>query len=75
MFATKHKKSLKPNIDSHGGAYVGLAKSLFRFFCEMLQKNLNEKFGQPILLTYILCVSCTVHLTCGSLKGMLNLLK
>ena len=54
---------------------LGWPKGLFRFFCAMLQKNSNEIFGQPILLMYILCVSCTVHLTCGSLKGMLNLLK
>ena len=54
---------------------LGWPKVCSDFFCEMLQKNLNEKFGQPILLTYILCVSYTVHLTCGSLKGMLNLLK
>ena len=54
---------------------LGWPKSLFRFFCAMLQKNSNESFGQPILLMYILSVSCTVHLTCGSLKGMLKLLK
>lgn len=43
MFATKHKKSLKPNIDSHGGAYVGLAKSLFRFFLWDVTEKLKWK--------------------------------
>ena len=29
---------------------VGLAKSLFGFFCKMVWKNPNEKFGQPNII-------------------------
>ena len=31
---------------------IGLAISLFRFFCTILQKNLNKIFGQPRILAY-----------------------
>ena len=37
---------------------LGWPKSLFRFFCKMLWKNLNELFGQPNI---IVCISpCTM---------------
>ena len=43
--------------------YSGLAKSLFVFFHYILQKNLNELFGQPYIL----------EPPCLGLEGLSNL--
>ena len=38
---------------------LGWPKSLFRFFCKMLWKNLNELFGQPNIIVCISpCIMC-----------------